>query len=180
MMGLGIGSGNATNENPTVESKIFQIMPSAYAEESTTVADEAPKVEPAPAPAEPIKVEVPKLPGSGDDPASDLTVDVFLKALVESLGSFKGASALMLVALLAQLLMLLLRTPLGKFAGKWKLLIIYLLSMVGGAVALKVSTPEMGWLAIVLHSNTLAMAQVFANQVKKQFWDKKDEAVPNV
>lgn len=119
--------------------------------------------------------EVPKLPGMDDDPASDLDTATFINALGKSIGSVKGASSLLLVVLISQLLMLFFRTPLGSFAGKWKLLIIYSMSLVGGVIALKLSVDDMGWLAALLHANTLGAFQVLAHQAKKQFWDKKNE-----
>lgn len=126
--------------------------------------------------AEGLKLDMPKLPGMEDDPKEVLDTTLFLKALMESIGSFKGASTLMMVALVLQLLMLFFRTQLAAFAGKWKLLVVYGLSLFGGVLALKATVPGMEWLAAFLHSNSLAAMQVLAHQVKKQFWDKKDEA----
>ena len=78
-----------------------------------------------------------------------------------------------LAALLSQLAMLFLRTPLASFAGKYKLVAIYVLSVVAGLLTLKVS--GMDWGAAALHTQTLAALQVFGNQVYKQFIQKADE-----
>lgn len=171
MLGINIDYTSIPNiENQTVEvqhqekygSSIQLSLASAYADEDAlpvVVATE----------------EIPKLPGMDDDPASDLDTAAFLNALGKSIGSVKGASALLLVVIISQLLMLFFRTPLGSFAGKWKLLIIYGMSLLGGVVALKVSVDGIGWLAALLHANTLGALQVLAHQAKKQFWNKKDE-----
>lgn len=91
--------------------------------------------------------------------------------LIESLGGLKGASTLAIIAFIVQLLMLLLRTQLGAFAGKWRLVVVLGLTMVGGVIALKMQGME--WVAAILHSSTLAAAQVFGHQMFKQFYEKK-------
>lgn len=126
------------------------------------------------APTGSIPVIVPKLPGTDPDDLDDplATVD-FLKALVDSIGGMKGAGVMVLVVIVVQLLMLFLRTPLAAFAGKWKMLIIYSLSMVGGLLALMAA--DVDWKAALLHSNTLAAVQTWLHQIWKQFVVKKDE-----
>lgn len=96
-------------------------------------------------------------------------------ALFKSLGGLKGMGVLGIIAFLMQVIVLLARGPLGNFAGRYKLLIIYAGTLVMGVIGLKVGVPGMDWAAAILHSNTLAMLQVTGNQVKKQFVDKADE-----
>lgn len=93
-------------------------------------------------------------------------------ALLAALGGLKGASAVAIAVVVVQGLMLLLRTSLGEMAGKWRLLIVYLLSIVSVVLALKVSGVDLG--AALVHANTLAALQVFLNQVFKQFFQKAD------
>ena len=99
--------------------------------------------------------------------------DKFFEFLLKSIGGFKGLKALGIVGLVSQIAMRALQTPLiGKWAGKWKLLSIYGLSLIGGIVALMTAGKLTLWPAL-LHSNTLAMAQVFGHQAYKQFLVKK-------
>lgn len=124
-----------------------------------------------PAPAEAPNVKLP-----GTDPADaekPLETGEFLKALVDSLGGFVGASAMAIAALVVQLLMLLFRTPLASFAGKWRLLIVYAMSVAAGILCLMVAGVD--WKAALLHSQTLASLQVLIHQIWKQFVEKKDE-----
>lgn len=97
---------------------------------------------------------------------------VEIMAFLAALGGLKGASSLAIAAAAVQAIMLLLRSSLGSFAGKFKLLIVLLLSVVSGVIALKLNGVELG--AALLHSSTMASFQVFANQVYKQFFVKED------
>lgn len=94
-----------------------------------------------------------------------------LGKLLESLGGLKGASAMGIAAVVVQAIMLFFRSSLGDFAGKYRLLLVYFLSLVSGVLSLKLAGIDFG--AAVLHSNTLAAAQVFLNQAVKQFFVKK-------
>jgi len=126
------------------------------------------------APAELVaEAPVPELPGSKDDPTTELDTESFLAAAMTALGSWKALGAMGLAAMLSQLMMLFLRTPLASFAGKYKLVAIYVLSIISGLLTLKVSGME--WGAAALHTQTLAALQVFANQIYKQFIQKADE-----
>lgn len=93
-----------------------------------------------------------------------------LLALVASLGGLKGASALAIAAVVVQALMLALRSSLGEVAGKFRLLAVYLLSVVVGVITLRVAGVDLG--AALVHTQTLAALQVLANQVFKQFFVK--------
>lgn len=158
-----------TFENQTAFSMDFGFVQTAYAQD-----DPAPSVEPA---AEAPKPEalVPELPGTKDDLATDLDTEIFLQAAMLALGSWKSLGAMGLAALITQLLMLMLRTPLGSFAGKWKLVAVYLLSVISGLLILKVS--GMSWGAAALHTQTLAAFQAWAHQMYKQFIEKAGETV---
>lgn len=168
MLGMGTGLKEASFQQPTTS---FSLIQTVYADEAAPAASPTAEASPAPAEGE----AVPKLPGMEDDPSEMLDTATFLKAAIESVGSLKGASALAIVAMVLQLLMLFFRTQLSMWAGKWRMMLVYVLSLAGGVLALKVSVPGMEWLAALLHSNTLAAAQLVLHQVKKQFWDKKDE-----
>lgn len=95
----------------------------------------------------------------------------FLMLLLTSLGQLKGLSALGVALLVTQLVSHALNTVSGqKVAGKYRLALIFGLSIVTGVLGLVsqgVSLP-----AALLHSNTFAAYQVFAHQLYKQFFEK--------
>lgn len=93
-----------------------------------------------------------------------------LENLINSLAGLKGAGALAISAFVVQVIMRLLNTKLGDVAGKWKLLIVYVLSVVSGVLGLKAAGLDIG--AALVHAQTLAAFQVLANQVYKQFIKK--------
>lgn len=95
-----------------------------------------------------------------------------IQALLVALGGLKGASALAIVAVVVQGLMLFFKTKLASFAGKFQLLVVMFLSLLGGVFALKMSGVD--WGAAIIHSQTLAALQVFLHQIFKQFLVKKD------
>lgn len=94
--------------------------------------------------------------------------------LLGSLGGLKGASALVIVGVVVQALMLVLRIPALKIADKYKLVAVALLSLVGGVVMLLKDGVPLG--AALVHSSVLAAVQVFLHQIYKQFIEKKDPA----
>lgn len=106
------------------------------------------------------------------DLSKELPIQDFVMSLVESIGGFKGASSLAIAAAVVQLVMKFFRTSLASFAGKYKLVIVYLLSVVSGVMSMKLAGVDL--FAAFLHSNTLAAIQVFGNQVYKQFIVKED------
>lgn len=101
-----------------------------------------------------------------------VSYDEFVAFLLQSMGGFKGASTMAAVALVVQILMKLIQTNAGELLGKWKLLTVSLLSLVGGVLALKLT--GLTWGASLLHSATLASLQVFLHQGYKQFIEKKE------
>src|SRR6185295_18726759 len=96
--------------------------------------------------------------------------DLFLSALFASLGGLKGAGTLLIVATLTQLLVKFSDTKWAAFEGKWKLLAVSGLTLLGGVAALM--SQGLTFTAALLHSSTLATAQVFLHQVVKQITEK--------
>lgn len=105
---------------------------------------------------------------AGITPPTEAEIGAFIAAL-GGLGSLKG---LALVAVIAQGVALILRTSAGELAGKWRLLIIVLVNLVGGFVTLKIQGSDT--VSALLHPTMLAAIQVFVNQLYIQFF-KKDE-----
>lgn len=99
--------------------------------------------------------------------------DLWLQDIINSMKGLSGMSALGIVAVFVQLLMKGFKTKFGKYAGKWRLLAVYFLTLVGGVLALKIT--GIGWLSAAVHANTLAAGQVLVHQIYKQFFEKKDE-----
>jgi hypothetical protein len=108
-----------------------------------------------------------------DGTTEPVSYDVFVAFLLQSLGGFKGAGSLAVVAGVIQILMKLFQTSAGELLGKWKLLAVALLSLAGGMLALKLS--GVSWSAAALHGTSLAAAQVFLHQLYKQFIVKSDD-----
>lgn len=109
--------------------------------------------------------------------APEISNEDFLSLLLGSLNGVTGLSALGIAALVTQLVVGALKTPLvggwfKKLAGKWKLLVVTGLSLASGILSLKVAGLE--WSAVIMHSFVLTTAQVFAHQLYKQIIGKKD------
>jgi hypothetical protein len=83
-------------------------------------------------------------------------------------------SVLAIVAAVVQVLMLLLRTRLGEYTGKVRLVLVSLMSVIGGVLALKAKGME--WGSALVHSSVLAAAQVFLYDLFKYL--KPDQVVP--
>jgi hypothetical protein len=113
---------------------------------------------------------------TGEIPAP-LSTDEFLGALLASLGGLKGASTMGIVVIAVQLLMKLAMTKAGDLAGKWKLTIVFLLTLVSGVLGL-VYKDHLSIAAALLHSTTLAALQVLAFQVIKQFSEDPSKPAP--
>lgn len=97
-----------------------------------------------------------------------------LMAFVAALGGVKGMATLPLTAIVVQGAMLLIRSSLGELIGKYKLLALYGLSLVGTAIGLKIADPGLSPILIFLHGNVLAAMQLLGHQAYKQFAVKKD------
>lgn len=98
----------------------------------------------------------------------------FVALLLDSIGKLKGASAMSLAVLVTQLLLAFFKTPMGEFAGKYKLLAVLLLSLVTGVLGLMMS--GLDWKAALIHSSTLAAFQVLIHQIYIQFIKKANES----
>lgn len=97
----------------------------------------------------------------------EVDLGIFMEQLLNSIGGFSGLGVMGMVATGVQLLMLLSKTKLSKFAGKYRLLIVYGLTMISGVLSL-VAFEGLDIATAILHSNTLASIQVFGHQVVKQ------------
>jgi len=172
-MGGNITLTSNTDHKQTIGMEFFE---TAYAQDEAKPSAEAVKAAASATVEDAAKVEkkVPVLDGAKADQAeAPLATEDFLKALMDSVGGMKGLGSMGLVALIIQLMMLFFRTKLATFAGKWKLMIVYGLSMVGGILAMKVNGAD--WGAALVHANTLAAGQSWVHQLWKQFVEKKDE-----
>lgn len=97
----------------------------------------------------------------------------FFQCLGLSLGSFKGASTLLIIAIVVQLLVKLMASSLfdqmfAKLDGWLKLTIISGLSLVGSVVGL-MYTSDMSFLAALTSGGVLTALMVFANQIYQHF-----------
>jgi len=75
-------------------------------------------------------------------------------------------SVLAIVAAVVQVLMLLFRTKFGEKSGRFRLLFVSGLSLVGGVLGLKIQGME--WGSALVHSSTLAAMQVFGFELYKK------------
>lgn len=98
-----------------------------------------------------------------------------LKAFFESIGGWRGAGALGMAMILAQGVMLILRTQAGEMLGKWRLLILYSVTVVACVAGLKIAGVD--WGAALVHSQTLTALQVWAHQIFTQFIESKAPSV---
>lgn len=103
---------------------------------------------------------------------SEIPVSDFLMELYKSINGIKGLSVLASAIVIVQLLMMFFKTKLSDFAGKYRLLVVTGLTMVVGILGLM--NTGMPFLAAMVHSSTLAAAQVFGHQVIVQFFEKKE------
>lgn len=94
-----------------------------------------------------------------------------LLQLLAFITTLKGLSALAIAAGVIQLLMKLMKTPLAAVAGKWRLTMVALLSVVSLVVAAMATGLPLE--AAVGSAPVLAGVQVFINQIWKQFFQKE-------
>jgi len=106
------------------------------------------------------------------DPMAPVELDAFLKLLMASLGGMKGASALAIAAVISQLVVAFLKTPLmgklfSKVNGLWKIAIVLALSLVSGVLGLMSQGVSLS--AALVHSTTLSALMVLGNQIYQHF-----------
>jgi hypothetical protein len=102
--------------------------------------------------------------------------------LLVSVGGYKGMTALGIAFVIAKLLLLLLLSPFftnmfpSLLKGNVKLLVATGLNLIVGLLGLMLPPVSLAFGAAVLHSSTLALASVFANQAYKQLLTSKGKA----
>lgn len=97
--------------------------------------------------------------------------DTFLN----SIGGLRGAGVMGAVVGLIQVLLLVLKSPVGALAGPYKLLLVTALTLLLGVAGLRVEGFD--WQSALIHSSTLASFQVFLNQIWKQILEAKNKTV---
>lgn len=96
-----------------------------------------------------------------------------LAAFLATIGGLKGASAMVITAFAVQGILLFFRSSFGNLAGIYQLLIVNGMTLVAGVLALMMSGQT--FLQALLNSQTLAMIQVFAHQLRTQFGKKNED-----
>lgn len=107
------------------------------------------------------------------DPTAVLPTDQFFSMLFASIGQFKGASVIVIIAIVTQLILAFFRTPLADFAGKYKLLIVLGLSLVGTIITAFATGAS--WPIAILSNGTIAALQVLLFEIYNQFVKKPAE-----
>ncbi len=92
-----------------------------------------------------------------------------------SIGGAKGAGVMAAVVALIQVILQLLKSPLGSLAGPYKLLLVTGMTLLLGVAGLRVEGFD--WQSALIHSSTLASFQVFLNQIWKQMLEAKNKTV---
>ena len=118
-------------------------------------------------------------------PVGGMTADQYLAFLFDSIGKMKGASVAMVAYLISQLVIKFIdsrfrKMVLGsgsilsvKMKGKHKILIVSGVTFLNTLTGL-VAFSGLSWPAAAIHSTTLSAFSVFANQIYKQFFEKRD------
>lgn len=109
------------------------------------------------------------------DAADPLPVADFFGQVWESIKGIKGAGAIGITLIVVQGIMMFFRTELAAWAGKWRLVVVYGLTIVVGVLALKIA--GVSWGECLMHVQTLAAFQVFLNQLWKQIMTPKGDQV---
>lgn len=103
-----------------------------------------------------------------DPSGPTVTVLDFLKQVWATLSGIKGASTLAAVAAVVQTIMVFFKTSLADVAGKYKLVLVSLLSLVGAVVAGLLQGET--WIQILTNGGVLAAGQVFLHQIVSEFF----------
>lgn len=110
-------------------------------------------------------------PGTLVPPVTAGDWDAFLAAI----GGARGAGVMGVIVAVIQVLLLVLKSPLGWLAGPYKLLLITVLTLFLGVTGLKLDGFD--WQTALMHSTTLASFQVFLHQMWKQMLEAKNKTV---
>lgn len=107
---------------------------------------------------------------------AEIPNEEFLKLLLASLGGLKGSSALVVSAVIVQLLVALFRTQLfgglwQKIPGIWKILAIMGMSAVSGVLTMV--SQGVSWGAALIHTTTLSALMVLGNEIYRHVTEKK-------
>lgn len=101
-----------------------------------------------------------------------VTNEQWVLELMTLIGGVSGMSQMAVIAAVVQLLMRLFKTPLGEYAGRWRLVIVSGLTFLGALIAGIASGSSL--IGILLSGAVLTSMQVFVNQLYKQFKTKAD------
>jgi hypothetical protein len=96
-----------------------------------------------------------------------------IKAFLAALGGAETIGTMGIIAIIVQALILFAKSTIGKFAGKWQLTLVMVLTFIGGILGLKMN--GMDWGSVLIHSSTITAAQVLFYQLYKQFVANKNE-----
>lgn len=105
------------------------------------------------------------------DITDQIPTETWLGQVFQFFATFQGKSTLVLVVGVTQLLMIGFQTPLAQFAGKYRLLVVSLLSFIGVVVGAMVTGLSVS--GALGAAPALAAFQVFISQLWKQFFTEK-------
>lgn len=93
----------------------------------------------------------------------DLDWSQSLNLIMQAIGGMKGAGALGIAMGVTQIIMRLVQSPLGNYAGKYKLLVYTGVSMVAGVLALKLTGID--WIGALTNSAVITAVGTFVHQI---------------
>ena len=141
--------------------------------EAVTKVKEVIKAKSEEAKSEDVKEEVKEEAKEEAKPEPTIVGGADINDLIKAVGGVKGGGTLAIIMLVVQLIMWLLKGFFANVAGKWKLIAVLGLTLVAGIIAMMMQGVTLG--ASLLHSSTIASAQVLLNQAYKQFLGSKKE-----
>lgn len=92
---------------------------------------------------------------------------------VRAINGVEGMQHLGVAGFFVQLVMFFWRDEIDKLSGKWKLVLVHSLSLIGGVIAMRLGNFD--WASAVTHANTLGAFMVFGHQFVKQWFGKDDD-----